>query len=60
MEPDLQRRQAFDIYFASIKSMANHPGTTRDAAQPKEISECAEEAYRMLLLRDEMVERGLI
>jgi hypothetical protein len=60
MDVDLTRRQAFDMYFASIKSMADHPGTTRDAAKPKTLGECAEEAFRMLLLRDQMVEKGLI
>ena len=54
------RRQAFDTYFASIVSMAQHPGTTRDAAQPMTLFEARDKAMAMLALRDELTRDGLL
>lgn len=52
------RRQAFDAYFSGIASMAQHPGTTRDAAQPMTLEQARDKALSMLRLRDELVALG--
>jgi hypothetical protein len=49
---DRERRVAWDIYFSSLAGMNAHPGTTRDAAKPRTLDELAEQADRMLALRD--------
>lgn len=60
---DLQenlRRQAFDCYFAGVVAMAQHPGTTRDAAQPMTLEEAAGKALDMLAIRDHLVKEGVL
>lgn len=52
------RRTAWDMFFASVKSMALHPGTTRDNTIPRTTAQCADIADEMLRERDERVMRG--
>lgn len=54
------RRQAFDTYFAGVVSMAQHPGTTRDAAKPMTLEESAGKALEMLRIRDELIAEGVL
>lgn len=49
---ELMRRAAWDMYAAAALGMAMHPGTTRDAAQPRTMQEIAAIADELLAHRD--------
>lgn len=54
------RRQAWDIYFSSLMSMNNHPGTTHGRGEKRSVADVAAEADEMLRERDKRVDEGLI
>lgn len=41
----------FDIYFATIVGMNNHPGNTKEPVQRKPLNECAAQALQMIGIR---------
>ena len=41
----------FDVYFATIAGMNNHPGNTKDPVQRKSLPECAKQALEMIGIR---------
>lgn len=53
MENDFTRPIVWAQFAAAILSMANHPGTTRDAQRPKAAHQIAEEADKMMREYDE-------
>lgn len=52
------RQVAWDMYFASITSMAHHPGTTRENTVKRSIEECAIIADQMMVERDKRIKEG--
>lgn len=45
----------FDIYFATIVGMNNHPGQTKEPVQRKSIEFCAAQALEMLRVRRTLI-----
>ncbi len=45
----------FDMYFATIVGMNNHPGMTREPVQKKSLDDCAGLALAMLQLRRTLI-----
>ena len=45
----------FDIYFASLVSMAMHPGYNRENVTQPTLEDCAEKAQEMIAIRDKYV-----
>lgn len=48
---------AFDVYFASIRSMQFHPGANTRGHVVLDVKQCAEEAMEMLSIRREILNR---
>jgi hypothetical protein len=47
----------FDMYFASLVSMAKHPGYNRDNVTQPTMEECAEQAQEMIEIRHKYVKQ---
>jgi hypothetical protein len=45
----------FDMYFASLVSMADHPGYSRDNVEQPTLEDCAEKAQQMIEIRRKYV-----
>lgn len=60
-KPDIDDPQsiaAFDMYFASIRSMQFHPGAGTREHVKLTARECADAALEMLAIRNEIMKRG--
>lgn len=53
------RQTAWDMYFASVVSMNQHPGNNRDNAEKLTIEQCALLADFMITFRDERSKKWL-
>jgi len=49
----------FDIYFATIVGMNNHPGQKRDPVQRISINDCAKQALEMIGVRRAILNEGV-
>ena len=47
----------FDMYFASLVSMAMHPGYSRDNVTQPTMEYCAEQAHEMMEIRNKYVKQ---
>jgi len=55
---DVQEMAAFDIYFASIRSMQFHPGAGTREHVAKTARECADAALEMLAVRRDIMSQA--
>lgn len=57
MKPSDSELMAFDVYFASIRSMQFHPGAGTREHKALSAKECADAALEMLQVRREIMKR---
>ena len=50
--------EVFDLYFATLVGMSDHPGYSRDNVTQPTIEECAKRAQAMLEVRSKYIQTG--